>query len=56
MEENKKSNLTTEISDCKKGAKTLEELYDKFDADDICMKCENIRYGQGVISCKYAKV
>lgn len=54
MEENK--TLELEITNCKKGAKTLEEIYKAFDADDTCMKCENICYGQGVISCKYARV
>lgn len=44
-----------EIKDCLKGATTKEEILDKFDADDICMKCPNIKYCTGMITCKYGE-
>lgn len=41
---------------CEKGCKTEDEVVDKFDADDTCMKCPNVIYRDGVISCKYQRV
>ena len=49
MEENK-------IIECEKGCQTEEEISSKFDADDICMKCNNIIYKDGVVSCKFQRV
>lgn len=44
------------ITDCKNGAKTLEEIPDIFDCSDICMECPHIAYKNGTLSCDYAKV
>lgn len=41
---------------CVKECKTEKEISEKFDADEICMKCENIVYKDGVMSCKYQRV
>lgn len=45
-----------EIHDCIKNATKLEHIEFAFNADDRCMKCPNIVYKDGVISCKYARV
>lgn len=41
---------------CDKGCISPEEISEKFDSDDICMKCPNTIYKDGVISCKYQRV
>ena len=41
---------------CPKQFTTPESIVEGFNADDICMSCENIVYKDGVISCKYARV
>ncbi len=53
MEEEKVLHI---ITDCKNGAKTLEEIPDIFDGSDICMECPHIAYKNGTLSCDYAKV
>lgn len=45
-----------EIIRCLKEAKSASDIMEKFNADDTCMKCPNIVYKDGVISCKYARV
>lgn len=54
MDELKTTNI--EVSGCKKDGKSIEDINKLFNADDICMKCENILYKDGVISCKYSRV
>lgn len=41
---------------CLKGATTISEIKEKFDADGECMKCNNIIYKDGVITCKYGEM
>lgn len=41
---------------CVKNAQTKNEIQEKFDADDICMKCNNIIYKNGEITCKYGEM
>lgn len=44
------------VTDCKKNAKTVEEIPNVFDADEICESCSHIKYKNGTLSCEYAKV
>lgn len=41
------------ITDCPKGGQSVNEILEKFNADDVCMKCNNIQYENGEITCKY---
>ena len=45
-----------EIHNCKKNAKSEEQISECFNADETCMSCDNIVYKDGVISCKYSRV
>lgn len=45
-----------EIHNCKKNAKTEEQISECFGVDEICMTCDNIVYKDGIISCKYSRV
>ncbi len=45
----------TIINDCPKGATSCENIRNLFDAGDICMKCNNILYINGEITCKYGE-
>lgn len=41
---------------CDKGCTNLEEISEKFDADNICMKCKQVVYRDGIVSCGYRRV
>jgi hypothetical protein len=54
MEPNVETSNTT--FQCAKHATTVEEISKVFDSDEVCMKCPNLTYCNGIVSCKYAKV
>ena len=44
------------VTDCKKGAKTVNEIPTVFDGEEDCASCPHIKYKNGTLSCDYAKV
>ena len=48
--------ITQDVTDCKRGDKTVNEIPNVFDGEEDCTSCSHIKYKNGTLSCDYAKV